>query len=222
MEPSTEPHIPRASPDAAEERELAALRTGDEAAFLALVRRHHAAMIRVATAFVRSRAVAEEVVQEAWVGVLRGLHRFEGRASLRSWIFSILVNCAKTRGAAEARSAPMSSLAADPDEEGPAVSPDRFRQEGDRWAGHWADPPQAWPEERVEARELVALVAGAMETLPDAQRTVMSLRDVDGWEPEEVCALLGISDGNQRVLLHRARSRVRALVEERLAREDRP
>ena len=206
----------------AEDRALAALRAGDEAAFLELVNRHHGAMLRVASMYVRSRAVAEEVVQEAWLGVLRGLHLFEGRSTLKSWIFSILVNCAKARGLREARSVPLSSLDPSPDDEGPSVSADRFRDEGDRWAGHWSEPPEPWPDARVESSELVAIVAEALETLPPTQRTVMSLRDVDGWESAEVCALLDISEGNQRVLLHRARTKVRAFVEERLGREGPP
>ncbi len=202
------------------ERELAALRAGDEAAFLALVNRHHGAMLRVAAMYVRSRAIAEEVVQEAWLGVVKGLHLFEGRSSLKSWIFQILVNCAKTRGLREVRAVPMSSLA-DPSEEEPSVPPDRFVEDGERWAGHWSSPPEPWPDARVESAEMVAMVAAALETLPDSQRTVMSLRDVDGWDSGEVCELLGISEANQRVLLHRARSKVRALIEERLRREDR-
>jgi RNA polymerase sigma-70 factor (ECF subfamily) len=218
MEP---PSVAGAVGLAGEAGELAALRAGDERAFLALVNRHHAAMVRVAATYVRSRAVAEEVVQETWVGVLRGLHLFEGRSSLKSWIFSILVNCAKGRGQKEARSVPLSSLASD-EEDGPSVSPDRFRGEEDRWAGHWSEPPEPWPDARVESSELVALVAEALETLPPSQRTVMSLRDVDGWEAAEVCELMGISEVNQRVLLHRARSKVRAFVEERLGREGAP
>jgi len=206
---------------AAEERELAALRAGDEAAFLSLVNRHHFAMLRVASMYVKCRASAEEVVQDAWLGVLRGLHLFEGRSTLKSWIFRILVNCAKTRGVHDARSVPMSSLADGAGEEGPSVPPDRFQEEGERWAGHWAEPPEPWPDARVESSEIVALVREALETLPEAQRAVMTLRDVDGWESGEVCELLGISDGNQRVLLHRARSKVRGYVEERLGREDR-
>lgn len=198
--------------------ELAALRAGDEAAFLALVQRHHAAMLRVASVYVRSPAIAEEVVQEAWLGVLRGLHLFEGRSSLKSWIFSILVNCAKTRGILEGRSVPVSALA-HPDEEGAegaSVATERFLDEHERWAGHWATPPEPWPEARVESQELLALVAEALETLPPVQRAVMSLRDVEGLESGEVCQLLRISEVNQRVLLHRARSKVRAYVEERM------
>jgi RNA polymerase sigma-70 factor (ECF subfamily) len=201
---------------AGDERELAALRAGDEAAFLALVNRNHRAMVRVASMYVRSRASAEEVVQDAWIGVLKGLHLFEGRSSLRSWIFRILVNCAKARGASEQRSVPMSALVDSAAEEGPSVSPDRFSGEEERWPGHWSDPPEPWPDARVESSEMVALVREGLETLPEAQRTVMALRDVDGWDSGDVCELLAISEGNQRVLLHRARSKVRAFVEERL------
>lgn len=215
---------PRGAPepsalDAADARLVSALRSGDEAAFLELVSRHGAAMLRLASLYVRSRASAEDVVQEAWLGVLGGLHLFEGRSSLRSWIFRILVNCAKTRGVREARTVPMSSLADDAEEEGPAVPSERFLADGERWAGHWAEPPEPWPDARVESSEMIGLVREGMETLPDAQRTVMALRDVEGLEPQEVCALLGISDGNQRVLLHRARSKVRGYVEERLREE---
>jgi RNA polymerase sigma-70 factor, ECF subfamily len=205
---------------APEERALLdRLRAGDEAAFLAVVTRYRAGMLRVASMYVRSRSVAEEVVQEAWLGVLKGLHLFEGRSSLKAWIFRILVNCAKTRGARESRTTPLSSLEDAAGEDAPAVSPDRFLGEDDRWAGHWSDPPEPWPDARVESGEMVALVREALETLPEGQRTVMSLRDVDGWEADEVCALLGISEGNQRVLLHRARSKVRAFVEERMGRD---
>ncbi|BDG06077.1 RNA polymerase sigma factor [Anaeromyxobacter oryzae] len=206
----------------AEARELAALRAGDEAAFLALVTRNHGPMVRLATTFVRSRGVAEEVVQETWIGVLKGLHQFEGRCSLRAWIYRILVNCAKSRAVREVRSVPMSALGRVDDEDGPAVPAERFRGESERWAGHWSEPPEPWPDARVESGEIAALVAAALETLPEAQRTVMSLRDVDGWEADEVCALLGITEGNQRVLLHRARSKVRAFVEEKVGREGRP
>lgn len=205
----------------ADARELAALRAGDEAAFLALVARYHGAMLRVASMYVKGRASAEDVVQEAWLGVLKGLHLFEGRSSLKSWVFRILVNCAKTRGMRDSHTVPMSSLAAAAGEEGPSVSPDRFQEEGARWGGHWANPPEPWPDARVESREMVALVREALETLPEAQRAVMTLRDLDGWESGEVCELLGISEGNQRVLLHRARSKVRGYVEERLGREGR-
>jgi RNA polymerase sigma-70 factor (ECF subfamily) len=199
---------------------LAALRAGDEAAFLRLVRRHHASMLRVAAAYVRSRAVAEEVAQDAWLGVLRGLDSFEGRGSLRAWIFGIVANRAKSRAARELRTVPLSALDGRGDDGGPAVSPDRFRGEDDEWAGHWAAPPEPWPDDRVQSGELLALVRAGLERLPPAQRAVMSMRDVAGMESAEVCEALGISEANQRVLLHRARSRVRAFAEERLGREE--
>jgi RNA polymerase sigma-70 factor (ECF subfamily) len=202
-----------------EDRELVALRAGDERAFLSLVNRHHCAMVRVASLYVKSAASAEEVVQETWVGVLRGLDGFEGRASLKAWIFGILVNCAKARAAREVRSVPLSSLEREQGDEGPSVSPDRFQGDDQRWAGHWAEPPEPWPDAKVESREMVALVQEALATLPEAQRTVMNLRDVDGWDSQEVCQLLGISEGNQRVLLHRARSKVRNYIEQSLERE---
>jgi RNA polymerase sigma-70 factor (ECF subfamily) len=204
-----------------EDADVAALRAGDERAFLALVNRHHRAMIRVASLYVKGAATAEEVVQEAWLGVLRGLHLFEGRSSLKSWIFGILINCARSRAAQDVRSVPLSALERVEEDEGPSVSPDRFLDDHDRWAGHWAQPPVAWPDAAMAAQETISLVQEALETLPEGQRTVMSLRDVDGWDSAEVCELLGISDGNQRVLLHRARSKVRAYLEQRLRGEDR-
>ena len=203
------------------EVELAALRAGDERAFLALVERHQRGMVRVASLYVKSTATAEEVVQDAWIGVLRGLGSFEGRSSLKSWIFGILVNCAKTRAVREGRMVPLSSLVAEVDDEGPSVAPERFHDDDQRWAGHWSEPPSPWPETLVESREMVTLVQEALTTLPEAQRTVMSLRDVDGWDSQEVCELLGISEGNQRVLLHRARSKVRGHVEQKLGRRRR-
>lgn len=197
-----------------------ALRAGDEAAFLALVQRHHAAMVRVALAYVSSTSVAEEVAQEAWIGVLQGLRLFEGRSSLKTWIFRILVNCAKARGARELRSVPLSSLAAE-DDDGPAVPEERFAGAG-VWAGHWSQPPAAWTDDQLGSAELAALVRAGIETLPPGQRQVMTLRDVEGWDSAEVCEAMEISEGNQRVLLHRARSKVRAYVEERLGKEARP
>jgi RNA polymerase sigma-70 factor (ECF subfamily) len=205
----------------AEAIELAALRAGDEQAFLALVNRHHRAMVRVASLYVKSAASAEEVVQEGWLGVLRGLHLFEGRCSLKAWIFQIVVNCAKARALREQQTVPLSTLEAELDKEGPSVPADRFLDEAHRWGGHWAEPPQPWPDAKVESSEMVSLVQEALDALPEAQRTVMSLRDVHGWESAEVCELLGISEGNQRVLLHRARSKVRGHLEERLEREGR-
>ena len=191
-----------------------ALRRGEESAFLSLVKRHQSSMLRVAQAFVSSAAVAEEVVQEAWLGVLNGLDGFQGRSSLRSWIFGILANCARTRGARESRSAPISSFAS-PDEDEPAVDPSRFLgPDHPRWPGHWASPPEQWAEEKLATRETLEFVRRAIEALPPAQKQVITLRDVEGWSSPETCEALGISEANQRVLLHRARSKVRAKVEE--------
>jgi RNA polymerase sigma-70 factor (ECF subfamily) len=173
-------------------------------------------MVRVAQAYVRSRSVAEEVTQDAWVGVLNGLHLFEGRCSLKTWIFRILVNCAKARGVREVRSVPMSALAAEDESgEGPAVPAERFRTEG-LWVGHWAQPPTAWTDDQLASAELLALVRDGISTLPAAQAQVMTLRDVEGWDSVDVCELMDISEANQRVLLHRARAKVRAYVEQRL------
>jgi RNA polymerase sigma-70 factor, ECF subfamily len=193
---------------------LARLRTGDERAFEALVTQHYATMLAVAQTYVRTRSVAEEVVQEAWLGVLKGLDRFEGRSSLKTWILRILVNIAKTRGVREARSVPYASLA--PEGEDPAVEPERFRGAGDAFPGHWRAYPGNWqslPEEALFQRETLQVALDAIERLPPAQRTVIVMRDIQGCEPEEVCSVLDVSDGNQRVLLHRARSRVRAALE---------
>jgi RNA polymerase sigma-70 factor (ECF subfamily) len=189
------------------------LRAGDERAFELLVRRHHRTMLAVARQYVSTRAVAEEVVQEAWLGVIKGIDRFEGRSSLATWILRILVNIAKTRGAREARSVPYAALAG-PDE--PAVEPERFRGPDDQYAGGWWAFPQDWtrlPEQALLQRETLKVVTDAIEALPALQRSVITLRDVQGCGPEDVCDLLDISDGNQRVLLHRARSRVRAALE---------
>jgi RNA polymerase sigma-70 factor (ECF subfamily) len=205
-----------------EDSAVAALRAGDEQAFLQLVQRLHPSMLHVALAFVSSRAVAEEVVQEAWLGVLQGLGNFEGRSSLRRWIFGVVSNCARTRGAREARTIPFSSLAAE-GEADPAVEPSRFRPpDHSHWPGHWSAPPTPWPEEQVLRRESLEAVQRAVEDLPAAQRAVITLRDIEGCESSEVCDLLGISEGNQRVLLHRARSKVRARLERHLQREGSP
>jgi RNA polymerase sigma-70 factor, ECF subfamily len=197
-----------------EARLIDALRRGEESAFLALIQRHQSSMLRVAQSFVSSAAVAEEVVQETWLGVLRGLDGFQGRSSLRSWIFSILANCARTRGARESRSAPFSSFTSREEDE-PAVDPSRFLgPDHPRWPGHWASPPEQWAEEKLATRETLEFVRRAIEGLPPAQRQVITLRDVEGCSSPETCQALGISEGNQRVLLHRARSKVRAKVEE--------
>jgi RNA polymerase sigma-70 factor (ECF subfamily) len=191
---------------------VAALCEGDERAFEALVERHHRWLVRTALIYVRDRAVAEEVAQETWVAVLEGIDRFEGRASLRTWILAILTNRAKTRGLREGRQLPLSSLA-EGDE--PEVPLDRFLPPDDpqRPFG-WAVPPRAWPEERLLTRETVGCVRDAIARLPAAQQAVIGLRDVEGFSASEVAAALDISSGNERVLLHRARSRVRRELEE--------
>ncbi|HEX8856766.1 MAG TPA: RNA polymerase sigma factor [Thermoleophilaceae bacterium] len=194
---------------------VARLRAGDEQAFAELIDSYHGTMLAVARNYVNTRAVAEEVVQEAWLGVIKGLDRFQGRSSLKTWILRILVNTAMTRGGQEARSIPFSSLARE-DEAEPAVEPDRFRRPDGAFPGHWAAYPANWgalPEDRVFGRETLGVMQEAIEALPTPQRVVITLRDVQGCSPEEVCDALDVSDGNQRVLLHRARSRVRAALE---------
>jgi RNA polymerase sigma-70 factor (ECF subfamily) len=202
-------------------RLVEALRAGDEAAFATIVELHSPAMLRLARVYVSSQAVAEEVVQDAWVGVIRGLDRFEGRSSLKTWIFRILTNTAKTRSEREGRSVPFSSLWRPSDDPGePSVSPDRFLDATDRhWPNHWASSPRSWdeiPEEQLLSGETRRLIEDAIAMLPPAQREVITLRDVQGWSSEEVCELLEISEGNQRVLLHRARAKVRSALEQYL------
>jgi RNA polymerase sigma-70 factor, ECF subfamily len=197
---------------------VARLRGGDERAFETLVDRHYATMLAVARGYVRTRAIAEEVVQEAWLGVLNGIDRFEGRSSLRTWIMRIVVNIAISRGEREARSVPFSSLAREESDE-PAVDPERFRDQNDGFPGHWRAYPGNWaslPDDALLGRETLGVVMSAIEELPDAQRVVITMRDVAGCSPEEVCGALDVSDGNQRVLLHRARSHVRGALERHL------
>ena len=194
-----------------------ALCRGDADAFATLVDRHSRAMIRVAMAYVPSRAAAEEAVQETWIAVMRGIDRFEGRASLKTWIFRILTNVAMRAGARERRSVPFSALAEAEDTGEPSVDPDRFLPaDHDRFPGHWAVMPARWPtpEEGLLAGETRDVIARAIAELPVAQRTVIALRDVEGWSSEEVGEALEISAGNQRILLHRARSRVRNAIED--------
>jgi len=202
-------------------RLVAALRAGDEKSFLALVQSLNAPMLRVASVYVSSRAVAEEVVQEAWLGVLKGLAAFQGRSSLRRWIFGIVTNCARSRGVREARSTPFSAMGPAEDDE-PAVDPGRFLPpDHPRWPGHWSQPPTAWAEDQVLNKESLAVVDAAIARLPVNQREVITLRDVLGWTSEEACESLAISEGNQRVLLHRARSKVRAALEKHFAAGER-
>jgi RNA polymerase sigma-70 factor (ECF subfamily) len=199
-----------------DERLIAALCRGDADAFATLVDRHSPAMIRVAMAYVPTRAAAEEAVQEAWIAVMKGIDGFEGRSSLKTWIFRILTNVAMRSGARERRSIPFSALAAAEDTGEPSVDPDRFLPpDHELFPGHWASMPARWPqpEEGLLAGETREVIAAAIAELPPAQRTVIALRDVEGWSSEEVCEALEISAGNQRILLHRARSRVRNAIE---------
>src|SRR5215210_7606594 len=177
-----------------------------------LVRELGPSMLRLARLFVSSQAVAEDVVQDAWVAVLRGIDRFEGRSSLKTWIFRILTNTAKTRGVREGRSVPFSSLGG-ADE--PTVDPDRFLGADTRFPGHWAAPPEPWEAgEHVIARETLDVIERAIAKLPPAQAIVITMRDVEGFDADEVRNALDISETNQRVLLHRARSKVRSALEE--------
>src|SRR5438445_7727898 len=203
---------------------IEAMRAGDEATFAALVDRYQAGMIRLAMVYVKNRAVAEEVAQEAWLGVLRGVHRFEARSSFKTWLFGILINSARRRARRESRSTPFSALG-DPadDPSGPAVAPERFRPPDDpQWPGHWAPnmAPRSWgddPEQRLLASETQLQLRGAIGALPPSQREVMVLRDVEGWSAVEVCTRLRLTETNQRVLLHRARSKVRQSLEQSLS-----
>lgn len=186
------------------------LRAGDEAAFAELVRTYHPGLVRLAATFVPSPAMAEEVAQETWVGVVRGIGRFEGRSSLKTWIYTILVNRARTAGAREPRTVSLS--AGDDPLEG------RFT------GGSWAEPVTAWDEgieDRLDAPELAERVRAAMASLPEVQRQVVTLRDVEGLSSGEVCELLGLTEGNQRVLLHRARTKLRALFDDEFSKGDR-
>jgi RNA polymerase sigma-70 factor (ECF subfamily) len=193
---------------------VARLRDGDERAFESVVEAFYPSMIAIARGYVRSRAVAEEVVQEAWLGVLKGLDRFEERSSLRTWVLQIVANIARTRAIREARSVPFSSFETNDAE--PAVEPERFRGADDPFPGHWRSYPTDWrtiPEQKLLSGETLDLVKQAIESLPETQKLVITLRDVTGCTADEVCETLGLSPENQRVLLHRARARVRARLE---------
>jgi RNA polymerase sigma-70 factor, ECF subfamily len=192
------------------------LRARDEAAFAALIRMYGVGMLRVARMYVSTGAVAEEVVQEAWLAVLMGIDRFEGRSSLKTWLFRIVANTAKTRGVREARTAPFSSY----DDGESTVSPERFLGTDERFPGHWAVPPASWagiPEDRLLAGETMAVIRREIERLPPSQRAVLELRDIEGLSADEVCNALDLTETNGRVLLHRARAKVRAALEEYLA-----
>jgi RNA polymerase sigma-70 factor (ECF subfamily) len=196
-------------------RLVEALRDRDERVFEQLTREYSSALLRVAQIYVSSSAVAEEVVQETWLGVLNGIERFEARSSLKTWIFRILTNIAKTRAQREGRTLPFSALERPGTVPEPAVGPERFLPpDHERWPGHWSARPEPWPEDRLLAAEARSVVKEAIEALPPAQRAVISLRDVEGWRSDETCNALGLTETNQRVLLHRARSRVRQALED--------
>lgn len=196
------------------------LRGGDEAAFALVLDEWSPGMLRLARSFVSTPESAAEVVQDTWLAVLRGIDGFEARSTLKTWVFRILVNTAKRRATRERRSVPMSSLGSDAAEDaGPTVDPDRFQGPGEPYPGHWRQLPAPFaaiapsPEQRTLDAELAARLEDALACLPERQRLVITLRDVQGHSAEEVCAVLGISPANQRVLLHRARARVRARLE---------
>jgi RNA polymerase sigma-70 factor (ECF subfamily) len=211
-----------ATPDA-DARLLEALRRGDEDAFRELVREHTPFLMRLVMMHVPSRAIAEEVVGDTWEAVVKGLDRFEGRSSLRTWIASIALNKARTRGTREGRIVPFALLRRRYEEGGgPAVDPDRFQGRRGERPGWWASPPVAWeePERQLEAAETRDVMLRAIRDLPPRQREVIALRDLAGWDAAEVCNALDVTETNQRVLLHRARSKVRAALEEHLTLND--
>jgi RNA polymerase sigma-70 factor (ECF subfamily) len=189
---------------------VAALRRGDRPALVELVERWSTPMLRLALVYVHDRAAAEDVVQEAWIGVLMGIGRFEGRASLKTWVFRLVANRATTRAARERRTVPFSAVATS----ATGLDADCFVPAGEAWAGHWATPPRPLSaDERLLAGETREHLTRAIRELPPAQRAVLTLRDVEGWSSAEVCEVLSLSEANQRVLLHRARSRVRRALE---------
>jgi RNA polymerase sigma-70 factor, ECF subfamily len=216
-DPSLSPVTPVIASEA--QRLLTALKQGDETAFENLVAQYHSAMVRVALIYVNDRRLAEEVVQETWIGVLRGLENFAGRSSFKTWIFSILINQAKTLAQREGRYIQFSALTEEADEE-PAVPPEYFEpKENEQWAGHWISIPRNWneiPENKLVAHETLTYIQKAIEKLPANQREVITLRDMEQWSAAEVCNALDISETNQRVLLHRARSKVRRALEQYL------
>jgi RNA polymerase sigma-70 factor, ECF subfamily len=196
---------------------IAALRDGDESAFAQLVDKHTPSMLRVARGYVPSHEIAEEVVQETWIALVKGIGNFEGRSSLRTWLFTVMINIAKSRGVKERRESDAAVAAFT----GGTVDPARFREAGDPYPGHWKpdevpSPFPETPEGSVLGRELVDVAQRELEKLPDRQRNVVTLRDMLGFESGEVCELLDISVANQRVLLHRGRAVLRAALEDYL------
>jgi RNA polymerase sigma-70 factor (ECF subfamily) len=200
------------------------LRARDEAAFTELVQRYYGYLIPLADLFVSNRAVAEEVVQDAWLAVLNGIDRFEQRSSFRTWISRIVMNLARTRGVRESRMVPFSDFAEKESESQEAlVDPSRFRAASDDYPDHWSVAPRPWnidPEKQLLTGEIMTVLDRAIESLPEVQRLVLTMRDVNGWTAEEVCNVLAISETNQRVLLHRARSKVRGILENHFSTSD--
>jgi len=198
---------------------LRALKDGDEAAFVELVRLYHGPLRRFARAFGVSDAVAEEVVQETWLVALNGIERFEERSSLRAWLFGILKNQARRRSQRERRTLPFSSFGGCEGDTGASVDALRFDGAGGTWPDHWSNPPRPWedPQRRLDSLEARRYLREAIDELPERQRAVVVLRDIEGLEPAEVCGLLELTEGNQRVLLHRARAQVRTALEEYLS-----
>jgi RNA polymerase sigma-70 factor, ECF subfamily len=202
---------------------VARLRDRDEAAFALMVDAWSDGLLRLARSFVSTSDSAAEVVQETWLAVVQGVARFEGRSSLKTWVYRILVNTAKTRGVRESRTVPWSSLPVAEDA-GPTVDPSRFQGPGEPYEGHWREFPAPWPspEPAALAGEIRTVVSAALARLPERQRVVITLRDVEGYGSDEVCSILEITAANQRVLLHRARAFVRAELEAYFATVDAP
>ncbi len=197
---------------------IAALREGDEHTYARLVDQHTASLLRVARGYVASREIAEEVVQETWIALVKGIDKFEGRSSLRTWLFTVMINIAKARGIRERRDADATVAAYT----GGTVDPARFRDAGELWHGHWKDseapsPFPDTPEGSVLGGELLAIARAELDKLPERQRVVVTMRDMLGFDSREVCDLLDISVANQRVLLHRGRAAVRQALEDYLA-----